>query len=383
MSGRTRFPFTPSQWQELEHQALIYKYMVSGISIPPDLLFSIKRSCLDSPLPSKLFSHHPPHSKPTIGWSCFQMGLGRKVDPEPGRCRRTDGKKWRCSKEAFADSKYCERHMHRGKNRSRKPVEVFKTPITTNSNPSSSSTPTTISSITSKNNPPSTSTATFHSLSSSLSSLSSDSHHAQPNHSSYNTNLDHHPFLYHHTSSSRPPGFGLSHQERNTSLLLDSGSYPQASSEYRNRYVYGLKEEVDEHAFFSEPSGSVRDFSGSSSMDDSWQFTPLTMSTCTSSSSKQRSCSALQSEHSHLQLQSNITPKQQNYYALGSDMKMDRNEGTQKTIHRFFDEWPLKDKDSWLDLDDKSSNSGSVSNTRLSISTHDFPIFSSRNHNDD
>jgi hypothetical protein len=28
------------------------------------------------------------------------MGLGRKIDPEPGRCRRTDGKKWRCSKEA-------------------------------------------------------------------------------------------------------------------------------------------------------------------------------------------------------------------------------------------------------------------------------------------
>lgn len=45
------------------------------------------------------------------------------MDPEPGRCRRTDGKKWRCSKEAYPDSKYCERHMHRGRNRSRKPVE--------------------------------------------------------------------------------------------------------------------------------------------------------------------------------------------------------------------------------------------------------------------
>ena len=55
------------------------------------------------------------------------MGLGRKIDPEPGRCRRTDGKKWRCSKEAYPDSKYCERHMHRGKNRSRKPVELLKT----------------------------------------------------------------------------------------------------------------------------------------------------------------------------------------------------------------------------------------------------------------
>lgn len=45
------------------------------------------------------------------------------MDPEPGRCRRTDGKKWRCSKDAYPDSKYCERHMHRGRNRSRKPVE--------------------------------------------------------------------------------------------------------------------------------------------------------------------------------------------------------------------------------------------------------------------
>jgi hypothetical protein len=75
-SGRSmRFPFTPSQWQELEHQALIYKYMVSGIPIPPDLLFSIKRSCLDSPpLSSKLFS---PHSKSTLSffkdWNFFNV----------------------------------------------------------------------------------------------------------------------------------------------------------------------------------------------------------------------------------------------------------------------------------------------------------------------
>ncbi|XP_020594282.1 growth-regulating factor 5-like, partial [Phalaenopsis equestris] len=48
---------------------------------------------------------------------------GKKLDPEPGRCRRTDGKKWRCSKDAHPDSKYCERHMHRSRNRSRKHVE--------------------------------------------------------------------------------------------------------------------------------------------------------------------------------------------------------------------------------------------------------------------
>lgn len=46
------------------------------------------------------------------------------MDPEPGRCRRTDGKKWRCSKDAVPDQKYCERHINRGRHRSRKPVEV-------------------------------------------------------------------------------------------------------------------------------------------------------------------------------------------------------------------------------------------------------------------
>lgn len=72
-------------------------------------------------------------------WNCGNLKLyvhiavgycsyyGKKFDPEPGRCRRTDGKKWRCSKDAHPDSKYCERHMHRGRNRSRKPVESQST----------------------------------------------------------------------------------------------------------------------------------------------------------------------------------------------------------------------------------------------------------------
>ncbi|CAA6664666.1 unnamed protein product [Spirodela intermedia] len=128
MSGRSsRYPFTASQWQELEHQALIFKYMASGAPVPHDLLLPLRGSFfLDSaPPPAQLFPHQS-----GVGWGCFQMGLGRKVeDPEPGRCRRTDGKKWRCSKEAYPDSKYCERHMHRGKNRSRKPVEISVPPI--------------------------------------------------------------------------------------------------------------------------------------------------------------------------------------------------------------------------------------------------------------
>lgn len=48
------------------------------------------------------------------------------MDPEPGRCRRTDGKKWICSRDVVAGQKYCKRHVDRGRNRSRKPVENHK-----------------------------------------------------------------------------------------------------------------------------------------------------------------------------------------------------------------------------------------------------------------
>ncbi|XP_076940795.1 uncharacterized protein LOC143610108 [Bidens hawaiensis] len=138
--------FTASQWEELEQQALIYKYMVSGVPVPTDLILSVRRSLYTCSSPSSSLSHHP-----TLGgvWEAgssypynqlYQMsGYGRKIDLEPGRCRRTDGKKWRCSKEAYPDSKYCERHMHRGRNRSRKPVE-----FTTSSSSSSVTTATTL-----------------------------------------------------------------------------------------------------------------------------------------------------------------------------------------------------------------------------------------------
>ncbi|XP_057428531.1 growth-regulating factor 5-like [Lotus japonicus] len=366
MNGRNRFPFTPSQWQELEHQALIYKYMASGNSIPPDLLFTIRRSYLDSPLPSRLMPNQSQH----FGWNYLQMGLGRKIDPEPGRCRRTDGKKWRCSKDAYPDSKYCERHMHRGKNRSRKPVEVLKTSTTTNA------TPVAFSSIT-RNSP--ALTPTNNSLSPlSSSCVSSETNHHQSQHSGFYGSHLQHSFLYDHPSS-RPSGIGFSFEDNNSSasLFQDTGSYSQTNDNCR--YVYGQKEEVDEHAFFTEPSGVMKSFSASS-MDDPWQLTPLTMSSSSSSStSKQRSCSGLSSDYSYLQLQSlsehsKQQQQDQGCYLLGGEiMKMGKEE-PQRTVHRFFDELPHKSREgSWLDLDDKSST------TQLSIS---IPTFNSRTHHD-
>lgn len=55
-SSYNRSPFTVSQWQELEHQALIFKYMVAGLPVPPDLVLPIQKS-FDSI--SHTFFQHP------------------------------------------------------------------------------------------------------------------------------------------------------------------------------------------------------------------------------------------------------------------------------------------------------------------------------------
>ena len=152
-----------------------------------------------------------------VGWNYLQMGLGRKIDPEPGRCRRTDGKKWRCSKEAYPDSKYCERHMHRGKNRSRKPVEVLKsttTPSSSTTNSNASSTQQAISSITKIN-----------STLSPLASSETHQHHHYPQH--YGS------FLYHHHPPSRSSGIGLSFEDNSAPLFLDTGSCSQSNTDCR------------------------------------------------------------------------------------------------------------------------------------------------------
>ncbi|KAL5710737.1 hypothetical protein ACHQM5_021265 [Ranunculus cassubicifolius] len=123
-AARVRGFFSQTQWHELELQALIFKYMLVRAPIPCQLIESIKRSLPGSDNnPAFYLNHSLPH------YSHFQQGMlrsgywGSAIDPEPGRCRRTDGKKWRCSKDVMLGQKYCERHMNRGRNRSRKPVE--------------------------------------------------------------------------------------------------------------------------------------------------------------------------------------------------------------------------------------------------------------------
>ncbi|XP_062025254.1 growth-regulating factor 5-like [Rosa rugosa] len=306
-----RYPFTATQWQELEHQALIFKYMVSGVPIPTDLVYSFKRR-LDSSISSRLFPHHP------FGWGCYDMGFGRKIDPEPGRCRRTDGKKWRCSKEAYPDSKYCERHMHRGRNRSRKPVEASSSSSTTKTTPNNNNTiptPPEYNPASIQKNLSKTSPSMF------SSSFTNETPHTQHQSSSL------YPFL------SRPQGSGT-----NPQLFLNSGSYVSEADHRDYRYLQGTKEGVDhELAFFpAESSANARSlmssYKGYSSQS---QFQSLT-------------------DH-YPQQQSQ---DEQHCYVLGTDFKSSRPiktenkeaDQTQKSLHHFFGDWPPKSTDTWLDL---------------------------------
>ncbi|CAA2979983.1 growth-regulating factor 7-like [Olea europaea subsp. europaea] len=87
-------PFTSAQRKELERQAMIYNYLMASIPVPADLLF-------------------PAPPSPSIS------STGHLE-----RCKRTDGKKWRCSRDVVPNHKYCERHLQKSRPRSRKPVEV-------------------------------------------------------------------------------------------------------------------------------------------------------------------------------------------------------------------------------------------------------------------
>lgn len=103
------FPFTAAQLKELERQAMIYKFMMASLPVPPHLLLPITPNSSHLDLP-------------------FCNNNNNKDGAEPGRCKRTDGKKWRCSRNVVGPQhKYCERHMHKSRtSRSRKPVELHQ-----------------------------------------------------------------------------------------------------------------------------------------------------------------------------------------------------------------------------------------------------------------
>ncbi|XP_060675286.1 growth-regulating factor 4 isoform X1 [Ziziphus jujuba] len=308
-----RSPFTVSQWQELEHQYLIFKYMMAGLPVPPDLVLPIQKSFESI---SHRFFHHP-----SMGYCSF---YGKKVDPEPGRCRRTDGKKWRCSKDAYPDSKYCERHMHRGRNRSRKPVE-------SQTMTQSSSTVTSLTVTGSSGG-----TGSFQSLP--LSAL----------------------------GNTQGTGAGVATQSH---YHMDSIPYGIPNKDYR--YIQGPKPGVGEHSFFSDASGSNRSLHMDSSLDNTWPLMSSRVATFPASKSGENSI--LQNEY----------PQHSFFSGEFSSGDTVKQEG--QSLRPFFDEWP-KSRESWSGLEDERSNQTSFSTTQLSISipmnSSDFSSTSSRSVHD-
>ncbi|XP_020574035.1 growth-regulating factor 4-like [Phalaenopsis equestris] len=358
-----RPPFTASQWEELEHQALIFKYLIAGIPVPPELLLPIRRSF--ETMATRFYQH------PALGYCSY---YGKKLDPEPGRCRRTDGKKWRCSKDAYPDSKYCERHMHRGRNRSRKHVET--PPALSQSQSCSTVTSLAPTSLGSS----ATGTGGGGAVSVAGGSCSSGSFHNLPPHSISS--------IYHHQST----GLGA---VASSHLSIDPASYGNfATKDFR--YVHGSKTSLEERGLYSDAPASARLLSMDSSFDTSWRLLPSPATA--SPSSKDKDGSFLHGNYSQfqpLQQLGQVTissfPKpnhhQHQHSFFGSDYGSAESPiKTDQPLRPFFDEWPGT-RDSWSDLEDDRSNRNSFSTTQLSISipmsSSDFSTTSSRSQNDD
>ncbi|XP_010501463.1 PREDICTED: growth-regulating factor 5-like [Camelina sativa] len=393
-SGRTieRPLFTPTQWQELEHQALIYKYMVSGVPVPPELIFSIRKS-LDSALVSRLLPHQ------SLGWGCYQMGFGRKPDPEPGRCRRTDGKKWRCSREAYPDSKYCEKHMHRGRNRARKSIDQNQTTTTPLTSPSLSFPNNNSPSPTLSSSSSSSSSTTYSASSSSMDAYNNSNRFGVGGSSSNVTRgyFNSHSLDYPYPSTSPKQQQQPLHHASALSLHQNTNPTSQfnvlaSATDHKDfRYFQGIGERVGvgERTFFPEASRSFQDSPyhhqqplATTVMNDPYHHCSTTdhkidhHHTYSSSSSSQHLQHDHEQDHHHHRQQQ----QQQQCFVLGADMfnkptrssvlanssrqdhqshqeeeEKDSPE-SKKSLHHFFGEdWAQnKSSDSWLDLSSHS-----------------------------
>ncbi|KAG6408252.1 hypothetical protein SASPL_131256 [Salvia splendens] len=336
-------PFTQVQLKELEQQAIVYKYLVAGLPMPPDLVRLFRHSSDGLPAcvfnqpacfckvisfslqnPSKCFLVWTGNA--TIEfiynfivsfiekWICLLVVTlnycsyyGKKFDPEPGRCRRTDGKKWRCSKDAHPDSKYCERHMHRGRNRSRKHVE---------------SQPTSQSLLT-----------------------------AVP-HSSNGGGID-------RGSSQQVPLYSGANPK---GLFVGSN----ASKLYMGPYGISGRE----FSFSHEASGRAGGVDlGPSAGCGTWTLTPSHVSSSSlfkqGSDSRYLATSSAQQYMTHAFEPMNASlPKQQQHGLFGSDFS---SATTLKQEHLFFSEWPTT-KESWSNLDNDGSSQSTFTSTQLSMS---------------
>ncbi|KAE8813605.1 growth-regulating factor 4-like [Hordeum vulgare] len=323
-------PFTAAQYKELEHQALIYKYLVAGVPVPSNLVHPIRRGVED--LAARVY-----HNYLGIRSELFR---GKKVDPEPGRCRRTDGKKWRCAKEAFSDSKYCERHMHRGRNRSRKPVETQLVP---HSQP-----PPAASAV-----PPLATGFQSHSL---YPAIGGGGGGGNSMSSTFSSALG--PPQPHMAPYAALGGGGTCKDFRYT--------------------AYGVGSLADEHSKLITEAINT-------SMESPWCLPPSSETTTfpLPSYPPQLGATSELGQNNNSNSNSNAAKaERQQQQPLGDfdSGAINPMEQDNQTLRPFFDEWP-KARDSWSDLTDDNSSLASFSATQLSMSIPDFSVASSQSPN--
>lgn len=381
----TRSPFTPSQWQELEQQALIFKYMMAGVAVPPDLLIPLRRNI-------NIFSSLPVTGstlRSNLGWSSFHLGYAaNNADPEPGRCRRTDGKKWRCSRDAVPDQKYCERHMNRGRHRSRKPVEG-QTPhhhqhsatahsSSTSGAANNSSSASSLAAAAARSAVTATTTTTTTSATSATAS-STSSH----------TNLLRSSISTHQQQQQQQIGTKLSVFPASLSAAAAGGggvASPAAASVSPfqiplnvDRYLNGMKGDI-EGPMFESSSQSINGLSMLSSMNNAWGSRNMVPAKTTSNNNGMMSYETRTLiddggqdfgllNHNQMSSLLSMTQNQNNGDALQGFGNEDEQRGIR---HNFFDDWPRTSRDrstaiSWTEME-RMRSSTSSSATKLSIS---------------
>lgn len=408
----SRFCFTALQWQELEHQALIFKYMMAGVQVPPELLSPIRKSVAELNTFAALSAPGSLHHHPTMGWSSFNLRFANNTDPEPGRCRRTDGKKWRCARDVAPDQKYCERHMHRGRPRSRKLVEAQSAMNTNSSNNNNSTTnPTTTQAIGGTN-----------SSSSATSSVGPAA--GRSSSGSTFTNLRP-PFSMAQTNGSSTLGVkafsgygnvggGVSINGASVSqfnkppLQMVSAALP--NKDYR--YMNWMKGDMDEQMLFSDAKGlNGQDSQSLAMLNNAWRLMPskvadpkVNVNATNTNNNNSNNSSFMQYTSSQLRTllpqdfglmsetnQMNLTMQdhqqqqhqQHSFLSPGfgavDSVNVGRDQSSEgQPLRHFFDDWPRNNRDpstlSWSDMEERSNSS---SNTQLSISLPmtitDFP----------
>ncbi|KAJ6347713.1 hypothetical protein OIU76_004240 [Salix suchowensis] len=263
--------------------------------------------------------------------------FGKKIDSEPGRCRRTDGKKWRCSKDAHPDSKYCERHMNRSRNRSRKLVE-------------SQTTSQSLSTVASE-------------IATGSSSSGSRGYPTMPL-----------PTL------GNPGTLGLGSSM--SRWQMESMPYGVNSKDYSfvkikarvmvlcvkdMRSLHGPKPEADEKTFLPESLENTRSFGMNSTVDSTWRLTSQVPANPVPESRN----GALLQNYPQVQTMQDFEPltvdatsskQQQQHYLFGREFSSSgsmRREN--QSLQPLFDEWPkCRDMDSYLTDQRSNKNSSAV-----------------------